>query len=293
MWKRVRAFGALLRKAWSEYERDYARYFASAMVYYALVSLVPFLLLLLGVIGLLLRFSDSAAALEQQVLTAVESSFGGPLRSSLEYLLEQMKQQSYVAISLSVLGLLVTASKLFTHLRMTFRAIWKHAPPILSGSVLGAVRASVSEKAIAYAIVILAGALFLAALVLLAGIQWLTGRIRFVPAIDSATAVLVGAVSPILLVGVTFGLLYLALPPVRLRWRHVWLATALSTGAWIVTAEVLVLVGGVVGGSGTSGALGGLLAIMLWMNVVCQLLFYGAELCKVVYSDVTSSSHST
>jgi uncharacterized BrkB/YihY/UPF0761 family membrane protein len=30
------------------------------------------------------------------------------------------------------------------------------------------------------------------------------------------------------------------------------------------------------------GALGGLLVAMLWMNIVSKLLFFGAEVCKVV-----------
>jgi membrane protein len=47
--------------AWIEYERDRARYLAVAMVYYALVSLVPLLLLMLAGLGLLLRFSTIAA----------------------------------------------------------------------------------------------------------------------------------------------------------------------------------------------------------------------------------------
>ncbi len=45
----------------------------------------------------------------------------------------------------------------------------------------------------------------------------------------------------------------------------------------------LALYGVVVGGSrSASGALGGVLVIMLWMNTVSQVLFFGAELCKVV-----------
>src|SRR5687767_8154951 len=62
------ALRSLLREAWLEYERDYARYFAVAMVYYALVSLVPLLLLVLAVFGWFLRLSPLAADAEQRVL---------------------------------------------------------------------------------------------------------------------------------------------------------------------------------------------------------------------------------
>ena len=31
------------------------------------------------------------------------------------------------------------------------------------------------------------------------------------------------------------------------------------------------------------GTLGGVLIVMLWMNVVSQMLFFGAEICKAVF----------
>jgi membrane protein len=79
-----------------------------------------------------------------------------------------------------------------------------------------------------------------------------------------------------------FAFLFRFLPPVPLRWRHVWLAAALCAGALIVAAEVPALYGAYFGRSSAFGAIGGALAILLWMNLVSQLLFSGAELCKVV-----------
>ena len=46
------------------------------MVYFALVSLIPLLLLLLSALGLLLRFSVLAAEAQQQVLTMGGSAVG-------------------------------------------------------------------------------------------------------------------------------------------------------------------------------------------------------------------------
>ena len=51
---------------------------------------------------------------------------------------------------------------------------------------------------------------------------------------------------------------------------------------WITAAEILALYGACFGRSSAFGAIGSALAIMLWMYLVSQLLFYGAELCKVV-----------
>ncbi len=265
------AWAGLLRTAWSEYERDYARYFAVAIVYYALVSLVPLTLLLLAGLGLLLRLSKAAAAAEQVVLTAVEGSFGAPFRTTIEHLLRGLQDSSLVATSVSLLGLVLAASVLFKHLRMTFRAVWKHAPPLVSGSVRLVLKATFQERVVAFVMVLAGGALLLAAFVSLAAIHWLTGWRLALP-------------GPLLIAPLTFALLFKYLPPVQLRWRHVWLASLLCGAAWLLSAETLALYSRFAGNNLSAyGALGAVLVVMLWMNVVSQMLFFGAELCKVVF----------
>ena len=139
----------LLRAAWQEYERDHARYFAGAMVYYALISLVPLVLLVLAVLGLLLRYTDFAPRAEQHVLAAVESNAGLEVRKTVEHLLGQLEVESVVAALVSLVGLAWAASGLFKHLRLSFRAIWKYTPPLIAGPVRVAVRATFAEYVIA------------------------------------------------------------------------------------------------------------------------------------------------
>jgi membrane protein len=282
---RGRALAGTLRAAWNEYERDYARYFASAMVYYALFSLVPLLLLLLAVLGLLLRFSDIAPGVERQVLATIDASFGAELTATIAPLLDELEQQSVVATVVSLVGLLVAASVLFRNLRLSFRAIWKHAPPLVSGSVRAVVRATLLEYVASYLIVLLGGVLLVVALVLIAVTQWLSGVVSTLPRIGDTVGWLLGLPTPLVLVTLTFALLFKSLPPVRLPWRHVWLAAVLSGVAWMIAAELLALYGSFFGSNTSAyGAIGGLLIIMLWLNVVSQVVFFGGELCKVVAS---------
>ena len=272
-----------MHSAWQEYERDYARYFASAMVYYALVSVVPLLLLVLGALGLLLRRSELAAAAELQFLEAVEASFGDPLRVSLGRMLQSVEQGSVIAVVVSLVGLLLTSSKLFHHLRMTFRAIWRQEPPLVSGSARTALRATLLEKALAFVMMLATSLSLLVALLLIAALQWL--RARHIPLLTQPAAWLLAVPGPLVVAPLTFALLFRFLPPVRLEWRHVWLASSLCATAWILGAEILASYGAYVWGNlGAYGAIGGLLIIMLWIKIVSQMLFFGAELCKVVAS---------
>ena len=281
---RWKAFAALLSTTWKEYQQDYARYFAGAMVYYALVSLVPLLLLMLSALGLLLRLSDFAVETQYRVLNAVEGSVGQQLRLSLEELLRRLEQGSVIATIISLVGLMYTGSVLFRHLRMTFRAIWKQAPILVAGSVRGAVQATFFERVFAFVMVIGSATLLLAAFVLIGIFHWLIARFDAVPLLGNTMSWLLSLSTPVLIAPITFALLFAVLPPVRLRWRHVGLATLLSAVAWIVGTEILALYVVHFGGKFSAyGAIGGLLIFMLWIHSMSQVLFFGGELCKVIY----------
>lgn len=273
--------GSLWIAAWREYERDRARYLAVAMVYYALVSLVPLLLLLLSTLGLLLRFSTSAASAEQRLLAGIEAGFGTQVRAAVDRALVALQAESIVATVISLLGILLAASVLFRHLRLCFRAVWKHDPPLVSGSFRVVVRAIILERAVAFAIVLCGGVLLLAALVLIAATQGLDRFFGTLPLIGRTSGWLLPTASAFALAAMTFAVLLKFLPPVAIRWRDTWPAALLCGGIWIVTSELLTSYGAYLGGSpSASGAFGALLALMLWMNVVSQSLFFGAELSK-------------
>jgi membrane protein len=272
----IRSFGAffaLLRAAWREYEADYAGYLAAAMIYYALVSLVPLLLLLLAGIGLLLRWSDTAAAAEHQALYAIQANFGSELRTTVEQLLLALQQQSVVASVVSLVGLLLTASLLLHHLRRSFRALWKCPPTVLSGSLPVVISRWLMDKALALVMVLAGGAVLFLTFMLYAGASWLKQQFG---------GWLIVPIS-LLIVPLTFALLFRFLPPSPLPWRHVWLASLLCGGAWLVAVRLLALYGTFFGRNLSAyGAIGAVLVIMLWMNTVSQCLFFGAELCKVI-----------
>jgi membrane protein len=273
----------LLRSAWQEYERDYARYYAAAMVFYALIALMPLLLLLLGGLGLLLRHSDFAASAAQQLLQAVEAGFGTHLRDTVEQLTEQLQQGSIVATVVSLAGLLVTASKLFHHLRMTFRAMWKYESPLVSGPIAKVVWQTFLEKSKAFLVLLASGTLLLLAFVLDGAMHWVALRTSRMPWLGEPAGMFFAVAALLVLAPLTFALLFRYLPPVRLEWRHVWLASALCGGVWLIGFELFALYGASFGRKfGAYGALGGVLVAMVWMNVIAQVLFIGAELCKVV-----------
>lgn len=271
----------LVREAWVEFERDRARYFAVAMVYYALISVVPVLLLILAALGLLLRFSAAAAFAQHQILEGIETNLGPELTAAITKLLSTLKQDSIIATVVGLCGLLFAASVLFRHLRMCFRAIWKYEPPLVSGPILVIMRTALLEGVISFLMVLGGGLLLLAALVLIAMTQWLLLKL---PPAGGALEWLLGAASSLILAAITFACLFKYLPPSPLRWRDVAAASIVCAVSYVFVSELLSLYGMVFGkGPSAFGALGALLVVMLWMKAVSKLVFFGAELCKVTF----------
>src|SRR5215471_11222682 len=112
------SFVNLLRTAGFEYENDRAGYFAVAMIYYALVSMIPILLLLMAALGLLLRFSPIALEVQQNMLIRIETHFGPQLPLTIQQLMNTVQRDSVPATVISLAGLLLAASVLFRHLRL-------------------------------------------------------------------------------------------------------------------------------------------------------------------------------
>jgi uncharacterized BrkB/YihY/UPF0761 family membrane protein len=119
----------------------------------------------------LLRFSPIALEAQQKMLIRIEASFGAQLPLTIKQLLNTVQQESIVATVVSLAGLLLAASVLFKHLRLTFRAIWKYEPPLVSGSMSVVVRVTILERVIAFVMVLGGGGLLLIALALIAAAQ--------------------------------------------------------------------------------------------------------------------------
>lgn len=275
---------SLLRAAAGEYVRDYAHYFAGAMVYYALLSLVPMLVLAMAAVGWLLRLSPLAANLESQLLSTVEAAFGPDWHDAAQQVSRYLQQGSTTATLIGVAGLLLTSSALFGHLRMTFRAIWNEAPPLASGSLLNALQAKFAERVIAFAIMVGGGVVLLAMLATIGTLQWLAKLPGELTLIGDTFGWLLPLLSSLFVAPLTFALLLWTLPPARLRWSDVRLAAVLCGLTWIFGAEVLAIYAAHAAQRWSAyGAIGGILMVMLWMHAMSKVLFFGAELSKVTF----------
>jgi membrane protein len=180
---------------------------------------------------------------------------------------------------------MLAASVLFHELRVIFQNIWKHQEPTESGPPpLAYVKRTFRDHVFAFLIMGMAGILLIAAFALFAAVQWLSGLVGNATSGYHPVGSVLALLGAFIIFTVTFAVLFKFLPPVHLQWRHVWLAAVVCATAWVVSTEILALYGVYFRRLSVPGALGALLAVTVWLNLVSQVMFYGAELCKVVAS---------
>src|SRR5262249_62227119 len=105
-----------VRSPRAEYQRDQARYFAVAMVYYAFISLEPMLFLVVASLGLMLHSQRFTGVAEQRILRFVNTNFANDLALAIDQRLDRLQQISVPATIISLVALMLGASVLFHEL---------------------------------------------------------------------------------------------------------------------------------------------------------------------------------
>lgn len=280
----LRQLSTRLQQTLLAFRADRAEILSAALVYYGVLSVVPLLVMVAAVPGLLLRFSDAPRALAADILQLADAAFGPEFRALLERSLVDLQRDSLVA-SLVALGvLLFGASLIFRHISRCFRIIWQGVDDTatLGAALRSSMLAKLMDRVVGFLMVLgLSAALVISTIVgmiipLLQRVFW------FAPLISDLA---VWAVGPVTSLGVSmlfFLMTFKYLPPVSMRWQHVWPGALLCALGWELAKRGLLIYILVVGGSSSYGAMSVLIAVLFWFYANAMILFFCAELCKVM-----------
>jgi membrane protein len=263
---RVVAFGGLLRQAALKWNADNCLRLGASLSYYTVFSLFPLILVILAIVQLLLSNSEPA---RDAILTALTRVTGGFHDEFLNALVAAQRSRRATG-AIGAVILLLGASWVFGELVSAFNIIWELEAPA-RGSPLEFLRATIFSLAL-----VLAGAfLLLAAMVIsavLAAIGVLLGQL-------AGGALLWGIVSSLVnLVVLTllFALLLKYLPQTYVAWRDVWLAAGLTAVLWTLLQGAIAFYIAL-SNYKDYGAVGAILALIAWVYLSSQVLFFGGE----------------
>lgn len=266
------SLGTTLKRTFTEFKEDNVTDWAAALTYYGLLSLFPALIALVGVIGL---FADPQGA--TQTITDVVDELGpqGAADTFTEQI-ESVTASTSTAGIMAIVGILVALWSASTYVGAFMRAsnviyetpegrpIWKLRP---------------LQMLVTLIIVVLA-ALVLVALVVSGPLAEAIGNA--IGLSDTAVTIYQIAKWPILLalVAAIITVLYYASPNVKLAgFRWVTPGSAVAVVAWIIASAAFALYVANFGSyNETYGALGGVVALLIWLWITNLAILFGHEL---------------
>lgn len=272
-----RAIGPVARETFVQWIEDGVPARGAALAYYVLLSLGPFLVMVVGV----LQFFLSEADVRSRVVTVIGTSLGGRASEVAATVLERVEVPDLLSAGsiLTVALLLFGATAAFTNIRDSLNAIWGVEPEPESKRqvVLDFLRA----RALGFVMIVLTGlvltvSMFFTSVTSLAA-DILEPRIPYSWILFQAGDALLS----FLFIGLLFAAIYRTLPAIRIEWSTVWagaFATALLfvVGKWLVAMVLATSSWTSYYGPGAS-----LVAFLAWIYFSAQLFYLGAEFTQV------------
>ncbi len=269
----ARRLGGLVLAAVRAWVQHRAPSKGAALAFYALFSMAPILVLVMGIAGSVLGPQAVEGALYAQLKDLLGSNGALAVQSLVAdaHLAGTGRAATWLASILLVVG----ATSLFVELKDSLDDIWNVQAPIPTG-----LKALLQGRILSFCLVVLLGLLLLATLVVrttlaLAGRFW-EGLWNPAPALVSSLSRFFAFV----VVACLFGLIYKMLPEVKLSWRDVAIG-ALATAALFSLGNHLIGVYLVKNAVGSSfGVAGSVAALLIWIYYSAQVFFLGAELTR-------------
>ncbi|GAB4377849.1 MAG: YihY/virulence factor BrkB family protein [Elainellaceae cyanobacterium] len=288
----------LLIRTFAKWQQDNCLDMGAALAYYALLSLIPTVLVLLSIFGF---FAGPTSQIYDQILTLAQDWLPPVAYQTVESLLQQLNADSVGFGTIGFGLLLVSASGFFSALDRTFDTIWKINPDQATTPTFSKMaRTFVERRVFSFLLVLGSGMLLLISLLVNLAVriaiqllEQFSDQIQFLQ-IDTVTSLyLLQLASSFILLFLILMVLFKVLPPARIAWRDV------GPGALITAVLYLILqtlVSRSVIGIGSQfhsyGVIGGVLVLMLWIYFTSQILFWGGEF-TYVYAQMFGSRRVT
>jgi len=280
-WKpqRSTSYGArileLLKSATKEWNEDKCPQLGAALAYYAVFSLAPLMLVLLGVFGSIYGGSEQAREKILEQLRYLIDPNGLKVIQEIANNAAQPKA-GILAAAIGILIALFGASGIFGQLQDALNTIWDVKPKPGQG-IWGFIRA----RFLSFAMV--AGVCFLL-LVSLTVESLLRGLHNYLQSIVPGGHYLglaVFYVFDLAIIVLLFAMIFRYLPDTKIAWRDVWTGAALTAILFLIGKFLLGLYLGSGAAGSAYGAASSLVTLLLWVFYSAQILLFGAEFTKV------------
>lgn len=242
---------------------------AAALAFYTMLSLAPCLMIAIAIAGYLYDVTTAAEEITKQVELLTTPGIAETVAGLIER--ASKPRSGLVAGTISICVLVFAASGVFTQLYDTFNEIWDVSFAGINGFLF-----TVRKRLLGIAMVLIAGLLLIAALVLDSSLTYINTMVEGNPQLVTWLSLADRSLS-FLLMPLIFSLMFWFFPATKIHWNDVWPAGILT--ACLIAASRY-LIGFYMEFSTTSevyGAMGSLAVLLIWVYMTGLVVFFGAS----------------
>ncbi|MDO8412556.1 MAG: YihY/virulence factor BrkB family protein [Gallionellaceae bacterium] len=245
----------------------------AALAFYALFSMTPILLVAIAVAG----YFFGAEAAQGEIIAQIQGLVGENGAQAIQALLAAARNPASGVMATVVAGvlLLIGTTTVFVELKESLDDMWGNSKKGKS-ALLDLLR----KRLLSFSLVCVLALLLLISLVISAALAVLE---RYAAGIGGGPTQLLSVLASLmsfLVIACLFAVIYKMLPDTPLSWRDVWIG-AIFTAALFSLGKYLI--GLYLGNSGvvsSFGAVGSLVALLLWIYYSAQIFYLGAEFTR-------------
>ena len=259
-------------RAWSE---DYAPSMGAALSYYALFSIAPLLLIVIGVAG----FFFGEEAVRGELYGELATLIGPDGAHAVQGLVAAAHKpaSSVISVVVGTVLLITGASTVFGELQNALDRIWRAPAQARAQGWWKILR----TRVVSFGMILAIAFLLMVSLVLSALVSAL-GRWWGLHVIDIALS--------FMLMTVLFAMIYKIIPRVPIAWRDVWVGAAVTAALFALGKWAIGLYIGKTSIASAFGAAGSLVVLMVWVYYSSQIFLLGAEFTRLYAREEGSRS---
>jgi membrane protein len=265
---------SLLRQTAGSAWRDQVLTLSASLAYYALFSLGPMLLLVIGVCGYFGGHQAVEEGLFVQIRHLIGPSAATQLRRIMPY--ATLDGTHPLRASIGLLTLLFAATSVFTEIQDSLNRIWQLKIRLDAGWWK-----VVKTRLLSFSLVLILGLLLLASLGLTVVSARLLAKLHvYFPHVSAGLVYATDIVVSLLFTTGLYAILYKALPDACIRWRDVAVGAAFTAVLFLVGRFSITYYIGHSNLNHAYGAAGTLVVLLVWVYYSALILYVGAEFTK-------------
>jgi membrane protein len=275
---------AFLTKLYNIWISERPSQLAAGLAYYGMFSFAPVIFIGYSVAGLFIDQLAAAERMYQRLESVLGPETSGFIQDAVSAIGQTDRGGTLLGSLISLIALIAAASGLFLQLQYALNKIWSVPPP-----ERGQTGAYIRQRLFAFIMVL--GVSFLLILATLTNliIRWFGSWLEILFEV-SAPSVFLTFLGSLVLLTLSFAVLYKVLPDVEITWRDVWAGS--FTAALMVMLFALLL--GLFFTSGVIGsafeAAGAFAVLLIGIYYVAQIFLFGAVFCRVYAGQYGSQS---